>query len=165
MKFNELIDRLRGHNIKIEEQYGEFLDEDMTENQELEMTAENWAGWMARKRTEDKAEAEKCKALADKYSERAKRFEKSAEWRSQGLLELVKMVGKTIKVAEGTIFMGKSKESVEIIGDVPDEFKKSVTTTSPDKASIEIYLRSLEPEKRPNWAVIKDGKEFVTVRV
>lgn len=162
MKFNELMDRMRKHNEKVDEQYGELMEGDLVESATLDMDVAGWADYFAQRRNEMQSMAKSSKELAAKYAERAKMFEKAADWRSAGLMTLVNMSGKTLKTASGTIYKGQSAATLEIVDEtaVPEEYWK--TSKSIDKAKLnEDFKKGVEIK----GTAIKEGKEFISVKV
>lgn len=162
MKYQELVGHMLTHNVKLEEQFGELLAEDQVEAENIDNSLEWWTDYLAQKYVADTAQANACKELAAKYLERAKSFENSAEYRKQGLFTLVNLAGKTIKTAAATVYKSKSVPTVDIYDEaaVPAEFTKQ--TVSIDKKAINDAVKN---GLTGNWFVVRDGKEFVVVKV
>lgn len=161
MKFADLLDAMRRHNEKLDEQYGEIMAEDEPIADTIDESLEWWVDRIAGQYVEAGAEADKCRALAAKYTERAKSFDRKAEWNKAGLMQLALMAGKTIKTAAATVYMSKAQPSLKVDPDaVPEGFMRIVK--EPDKALIK---EALKDGMQCNFASLEPGKEFVVVKV
>ncbi len=83
MKLFDLYQKFFELHDKIEEQYGEVTEEDLKSEQEIEESLEWHLDNQATRFTEAKAEAEKCKELSRRYSDRQKSFEKTMDFRKK----------------------------------------------------------------------------------
>ena len=161
MKYLELLEAMRRHNEKLDEQYGEIMAEDEIISDTIDESLDWWVDRLALHYVEANAEADKCRALAARYMDRAKMFERKADWHKQGLFMLVTMAGKTIKTATATVYKGKAQPSLKVDETaVPDDFMR--IKKEPDKALIKDALKD---GLAVNWASMEEGKEFVVVKV
>ena len=162
MRYNELLDAIRKHHDKLNEQYGEIMEDDELEMSVIENDLESWCNYLIQKAREDKAQAQAAKDLAAHYSERAKQFERREEYRKLGIYTLVQMAGKPIKTVAGNASIQNGRLGVVVNCPpemLPDEYKK--VTYSADKEAIK---KDLEAGRELNYAVLERGKPFLTIR-
>jgi len=162
MKYVELLEAIHSHNSKIDEQYGELLEEDVDAAGDIDESLEWWCNYLLTKYNDDKANADAAKELADKYTARSKSFQNSADWRKQGIETLVAMAGKPIKTVAGNARIQQGVVSVVVNCPaelLPEEYKK--VSYAADKAAIK---RDLEAGKELNYAVLERGKPFLVIR-
>lgn len=91
------------------------------------------------------ARAEARKAEADRMRQRAKRDQAVADWFRSHVLRVMQSEGmKKLETSRWrvTLAMPGGKRALEIVGDVPDEFKFEMTTVETDTAKIREALES-----------------------
>ncbi|TDE17676.1 siphovirus Gp157 family protein [Dyadobacter psychrotolerans] len=162
MKYVDLLEAIRDHNNKIDEQYGELFAEDEEVSGDIDESLEWWCNYLLTLYNEDKAKADAAKELADKYTARSKSFGNSADWRKQGIETLVAMAGKPIKTVAGSARIQQGVISVLVNCPpelLPEEYKK--VSYAADKAAIK---RDLEAGKEMNYATLERGKPFLVIR-
>lgn len=163
MKFEELLQRMRALDEKLDEQYGEILTEDEDETDILDDSLEGWTDYLAQKHIEAKSEADRCKDLAKKYTARAKSFEARADYHKKGLFVLVDMAQKTIKTAVATVYKSRAKETLSYDeNSIPDKYMVEKVVKSVDQESI---TKELKSGKELEFARMLPGKEFVVVKI
>lgn len=163
MKYEELLQNMQQLDQKLQEQHGEMFFSDVELSDAIDESLEWWAQHMSEKYAEEKADADKCRTLMARYEQRAKMFEKRAEWRRKGLLSLVSMAGKSIKVASGTVVKMTAAATVDIVDEnaIPEQF---ITIEEVKKIDRKAINKAVKEGLQGNWFTVKDGKDSIAIR-
>lgn len=162
MKFEQLLNMMKAHNEKIEEQWGEIFQEDVDNEKEIEQSLEDWVRYFIIKLREKDSEAEACKNLAKLYTEKAQEHQKKSDYYRKGIFTLIDHNGSPVKTDIGSARIQQGIMQVKLNVDaefLPVKYQK--VTYSADKIAIK---KDIQSGDNFDFAILERGNPFVVIK-